>query len=144
MVQMIPDLPAQSETQLLAVPDERTNTADDLDGVNVSGYIGDMAIDAMFEAIGTGSTKTVTITIQHNDVADGGDGGWTDVDADALIEPATGEEAVFDVVGTEAYHDRLALKKERVKQYVRAVLTCGSADVVHNGAVLLTGQLKYA
>jgi hypothetical protein len=141
---MIADLPAQTETQLLAVPDERTDTAGDLDGKDVSQYEGNVAIDAMFEAIGTGSTKTVTITIQHNDVADGGDGGWADVDAAALIDPDTGEEAAFDVVGTDAFHDRLALRLDMVKRYVRAVLTCGSADVVHLGAVLMTGFRKYA
>jgi hypothetical protein len=144
MVQMIADLPAQSEAKLLAAPDERTDTTGDLNGVNVAGYVGSMAVDAMFEGIATGSTKTVAITIQHNDLADGADGGWSDVAADALIDPATGEAAEFAVVGIDAYHARLALKKERVKQYVRAVLTCGSADVVHLGAVLLTGQLKYA
>jgi hypothetical protein len=144
MVQMIADLPAQTETQLLAVPDERTDSADDFDGKDVSQYEGNVAIDALFEAIGTGSTKTVTITIQHNEVADGGDGGWADVDADALIDPDTGEAAVFGVLGEADYHDRLALRLDMVKRYVRVVLTCGSADVVHNGAVLMTGFRKYA
>ena len=144
MVQMIADLPAQTETQLLAVPDERTDSADDFDGKDVSQYEGNVAIDAMFEAIGTGSTKTVAITVQHNDVADGADGDWADVDAAALIDPATGEADTFDDVGIDAYHERLALRLDMVKRYVRVVLTCGSADVVHNGAVLMTGFRKYA
>lgn len=140
---MIYDLPNQTTSVLLAVPDERTDSVTDLAGIDVSAYEGNMAVDAMFEAIGTGTTKTVTITIQHNDVAAGADGGWANVLADALIDPATGEPATFPVVGTSAYHQRLALVKQLVKRYVRVVLTCGSADVVHLGAVLLTAQKKY-
>lgn len=140
----IPDLPAQTASALLAVPDSRTDTVDDLDGVDVSPYVGNMAVDAMFEAIATGTTKTVTLTFEHNDVADGDDAGWSAIDPDALVDPETGDPAAFPVVGVAAYHERLALVKALLKPFVRAVLTCGSADVVHLGAVLLTAQRRRA
>ncbi|MCZ7543206.1 MAG: hypothetical protein M5R40_06555 [Anaerolineae bacterium] len=88
---MIYDLPNQTESALLAVPDERTDSVVDLDGIDVSAYEGNMALDAMFEAIGTGTIKTVTITLQHNAVADGADAGWANVPADALVDPDTGD-----------------------------------------------------
>ncbi len=141
---MIYDLPNQTESTLLVVPDERTDTVNNLNGTDISQYEGNMAVDAMFEAIGTGTTKTVTITVQHNNVQSGADGGWANIPADALVDPATGDPDTFGVVGAAAYTDRLGLVKERLKKYIRIVLTCGSADVVHLGAVLLTAQKKYS
>jgi hypothetical protein len=139
----IADLFHMTDSDWLAEPDSRTDSVLTPAGTDIQDYTGPtLIVDIFVEGIATGTTKTLDITFQHNDVATYNDAGWADIDADALID-SDGDATTVTQITTTDSTQRVGLKKERLKQYIRVVLTCGSADVVHVGAVLLTSALRY-
>lgn len=111
------------------------------DNVTIRGLDENLVV-LLDSAAGTGTSPTLDLVLQHR--ADDSDS-WADVPAAALYDPATGEAATFDqVTDAEASTQTLALRRERLKAEVRAVLTIGGTTPDFICAVYLLGLPKYS
>lgn len=120
---------------------ERDTTVTASDGVDIKD-LADNLVVALDSAAGTGTNPALALAIQHR--ADASDV-WAAVPAAALYDPATGDAAVFAPVTTAASFQALALRRERLKAEVRAVLTItGDVTPAFVCAVHLVGMPRYA
>jgi hypothetical protein len=134
------DLAGSVQLTALYPVDARDETVVAGEAVDVAPLEGDLVVLLDAEA-GTGTTPTLNLAIQHR--ADASDS-WGAVPADALYDPATGQVATFDEVTDVANaFQKLALRRERLKKTLRAVLTIGGTTPDFVCAVYLVGLPKY-
>jgi hypothetical protein len=135
------DLAGSVQITALYPVDSRDETVVAGDAVDISALEGDLITLLDVEA-GTGTNPTLNLAIQHREDANDT---WAAIPAAALYDPTTGEAATFDEV-TDAANStqKLALRRERLKKTIRAVLTiAGDANPDFVCAVYLVGQPKY-
>lgn len=138
---MVDRLAGLVEFNALYSVDSRDETVEASDALDISDLSDNLLVVLDAEA-GTGTSPTLDLAIQHR--ADDSDS-WANVPAAALYNPATGEADTFDQVTDEAASlQKLALRRERLKAQVRAVLTIGGTTPDFVCAVYLVGLPKYA
>lgn len=96
--------------------------------VDLRTYQGDVAL-ILDAAAGTGTTPTCDIKIQDSD---DGSTGWNDVSG-----------ATFTQLVTTASRQKLALNKDAVKRYIRAVYTIAGTTPSYTFSVNCLGWPKY-
>lgn len=138
---MVDRLAGLTEFHELYPVDSRDETVTAGDAVDI-GDLSDNLLVVLDAEAGTGTDPELDLAIQHR--ADDSDA-WANVPADALYDPATGEAATFDTVtDAAAALQKLALRRERLKAQVRAVLTIGGTTPDFVCAAYLVGLPKYA
>jgi hypothetical protein len=134
------DLAGSVQISALYPVDSRDETVVAGDAVDIGALEGDLIALLDAEA-GTGTTPTLNLALQHR--TDANDS-WGAVPADALYDPTTGEAATFtEVTDVANSTQKLALRRERLKKTIRAVLTIGGTTPDFVCAVYLVGQPKY-
>ena len=129
------------EVNALYAVDSRDETVAEGTGVDIKDMDGDPAVLLDVEA-GTGTNPTLNLAIQHREDSDDT---WAAVPTAALYDPATGEADTFDEVTDAAASTQvLALKRERLKAEVRAVLAIAGTTPDFVCAVYLIGLPKYS
>lgn len=108
--------------------------------VDVAPYEGPLLITVSASAASTGDTITFTV-----EESEDGSTSWTAVTASELVNPNTGDAATFTVVDdSAAVNETLALKRERLKRYIRVVATTtGTGIDVFFGSFVIA-QKAYA
>ena len=104
-------------------------------GTDIAGYHGDILAHIN---VGVASSGDVAFTVQHNDVATSGDGGWASVPAAALVNKLTGAAATFTNVTTTASAQTLELKRDRLKRYIRIFADRASGTFEITGVFIAT------
>lgn len=119
---------------VLAISPQERTTADHTSdtGVDISAYEGVLSfvLDATNRA---GTTPTLAVKLQHNDVSTGGDSGWADVPSGAF----TGL--------TDAAHSpqTIHLQKNALKKYVRSYRDIGgTSSPAYDTSVLMVAYKK--
>lgn len=108
-------------------------------GVDIGEYEGNILV--MVNAPVASASDTVTFTVEHSESLSTGYGA---VPAAVLVNPDTGEADTFTVV-TDAIpvFETLALKRERLKRYVRVVATTAGGTISVSFAAFIIAQKKY-
>jgi hypothetical protein len=130
-----------AEVQALYSVDSRDETVVGGTAVDIDDLQGNLLVVLDAEA-GTGTSPTLDLAIQHREDSDDD---WANVPAAALYDPDTGDADTFDqVTDAAASTQQLALKRERLKAQLRAVLTIGGTTPDFVCAVYLVGMPKYS
>lgn len=89
------------------------------------------------------ASDTITFTVEHSHTTTDGD--FTAVGADALVDPSTGDADTFtQVTDAVAVMETLALKRDRLRRYVRVVATTAGTSISGTFAAYLLFNKKYA
>lgn len=87
----------------------------DGDEVDIGESIGPILV--MIDAAEASAGETMTFAVQHSY---DGSTNWTNIPSDALVDPDTGDADTFDTnSATNAVLQTLAVKRDRVRQYLR-------------------------
>lgn len=107
-------------------------------GVDIGELEGPLAVTV--NAPVASASDTITFTVEHSD----DDSTYGAVGADALVNPSTGAAATFtQVTDANAVFETLALKRDRLKRYVRVVATTAGSSIDVNFAAYIIGLKKY-
>lgn len=129
------------DVNVLYAVDSRDETVAASDAVDIYDLAENLVVLLDAET-GTGTDPTLDLAIQHREDASDD---WAAVPAAALYNPATGDADTFDQVTDAADSTQtLALRRERLKAQVRAVLTIGGTTPDFVCAVYLLGIPKYS
>lgn len=77
-----------------------------------------------------GGTAAATVTVEHSHTTSTG---FTDIPADALVDPETGEAATFDNLSTSLSDQRLIVKLDRCRRFIR--VTVAGTSISHDLAI---------
>lgn len=107
-------------------------------GVDIGELEGPLLVTANAPVASSGDT--ITFTVEHSS----DDSSYGAVDADALVNASTGAAATFtQVTDAVAVFESLALKRDRLKRYVRVVATTAGSAIDVNFAAYIVGLKKY-
>lgn len=108
-------------------------------GVDIGEYEGPILVHV--NAPVASASDTITFTVEHSESLSTG---YSAVPAAVLVNPDTGEADTFTVVtDAVAVNESLALKRERLKRYVRVVATTAGSSISVVFAAYIIAQKKY-
>lgn len=108
-------------------------------GVDIGESVGPVLVTVDAALASTGETMTFTVEHSHDNSA------FVAVGADALVDPSTGDADTFTVnTAAVAVFETLALKRDRLRRYVRVVGTAaGNGTPAYSCAAYLSFIKKY-
>lgn len=141
MLQMIANQLNTQASLLAQSVSSESATAHKGTAVDVGESIGPVLV--LVNAPVASASDTITFTVEHSHTTTDGD--FTAVGADALVDPASGEAATFtQVTDAVAVFEALALKRDRLRRYVRVVATTAGTSISGTFAAYLLFNKQYA
>jgi hypothetical protein len=106
-------------------------------GVDLANYVGPVLIHV--NAPVASASDTINFTVEHSE----DNSSYSAVPASELVNPDTGAAATFtQVTAAAAVNETLALKRERLKRYIRVVATTAGSGIDVTFAAYVIGEKR--